>query len=209
MPGTARRRARKRVRLTAAERRRRLIEVGLDLFATRPYGEVSMDAVADAAGVAHGTVYHHFADKGAFYRAILEDVGRRLTAIADPDPYLPPREQLLAGLRAHVAFAAELPDVYRALVTGGNGADPELQSQVEEMRWRGLRPILASLGVSSPGPRVRLVLRGWSSFNEGVVLEWLRRRDLDEEEVAALLAEALAALLAQVAPERAGRDRPS
>ena len=184
-----------RTRLDTDVRRGQLIEVGLKLFGKHPYGDISMDQVAEAAGVSHGLLYHYFPGKRRFYIEILRDVGNRLAEIASPDPAFTPLEQLYAGLRAHVAFAAEFPDAYRALVTGGNGADPKLRRLVENARWKGLRPIMRALGINDPSAELRVVLRGWSSFNDGVMIEWLAHRDLDHEDVVSIMASSLVRLL--------------
>ena len=171
----------KRVRLETDERRRQLLETGLRRFGDRPYGDVSMAEIAQAAGVSHGLLYHYFPSKRQFYIEILRHIGDRLAAMTDPDPALSPPQQLRTGLRAHVDFAADFPDAYRTLVLGGNGADPKLTRLVESARWRSLRPIMAALGIHEPEPRLRIALRGWSSFNESAVLEWLQGMDLDRD----------------------------
>jgi AcrR family transcriptional regulator len=185
----------RRTRLDTDVRRAQLIDVGLKLFGKRPYGDVSMDEVAESAGVSHGLLYHYFPTKRSFYIEILRDVGNRLASIARPDPTLEPLDQLYVGLRAHVDFAANYPDAYRALVMGGNGADAKLLRLVERARWRGLRPIIRSLSLEEDWPELRVALRGWSSFNDGAVLEWLRRRDLTSEQVVDLMARTLLGIL--------------
>jgi AcrR family transcriptional regulator len=185
----------KRTRLDTDTRRAQLIEIGLRHFGRRAFGDVSMDEVAREAGVSHGLVYHYFPDKRRFYMEVLRDVGDRLASIAHPDPALSPREQLYAGLRAHVDFAADFPDAYRALASGGNGADPKLSQLVERARWKGLRPIMRALGIEEPSPRLRIALRGWSSFNDGAVIEWLRRRDLERGELVDVMARTMLAVL--------------
>lgn len=185
----------KRIRLDTDARRQQLLETGLRRFGDRPYGDVSMDEIARAAGVSHGLLYHYFPSKRDFYSEILRHIGERLAAIADPDPALPPLDQLRAGLAAHVGFAADFPDAYRTLVLGGNGSDPKLARLVEAARWRALRPIMAALGIGEPEPRVRIALRGWSSFNDGAVLEWLQRPNLKPDELIELMAQALVGVL--------------
>ncbi len=47
-------------RLPAAARRRQLLDVALGEFAERGYSGVSMDQVAEAAGVTKPVLYQHF-----------------------------------------------------------------------------------------------------------------------------------------------------
>src|SRR5205085_12136385 len=57
----------KRRRLPAAERRETLVAAASELFAQRGYDHVSLDEVADRAGVTKVIVYRHFASKKDLY----------------------------------------------------------------------------------------------------------------------------------------------
>lgn len=69
-----------------------LIQVGRDAFATEGYAATSTPAIAAAAGVSRGAVYHHFADKAALFAAVVEhelaEIATRIetvtTGIDDP-----------------------------------------------------------------------------------------------------------------------------
>jgi AcrR family transcriptional regulator len=52
--------------------RARLLNAALELFAGRGYAATSVDAIADAAGVSAGLLYHHFDSKAAVLNAIFE-----------------------------------------------------------------------------------------------------------------------------------------
>jgi AcrR family transcriptional regulator len=52
--------------------RAKLLNSALELFATRGYAATSVDAIADAAGVSAGLLYHHFDGKAAVLNAIFE-----------------------------------------------------------------------------------------------------------------------------------------
>lgn len=60
-----------------------LITVARQLFAERGYEGASIGAVLDAAGVARGALYHHFASKEALFDAVLDrEVARIARAVA-------------------------------------------------------------------------------------------------------------------------------
>lgn len=65
-------------------RSRILVSAGV-LFAKRGFRGVSISDVADAAGLAKSSIYHHFRDKRALYLAVLSDMARQS------------REQMQAG----------------------------------------------------------------------------------------------------------------
>jgi AcrR family transcriptional regulator len=60
-----------RARLTADERRTQLLEVAGGLFANLGYHGLSMEALADAAGVSKPVLYQHFPSKRELYLALV------------------------------------------------------------------------------------------------------------------------------------------
>jgi AcrR family transcriptional regulator len=58
----------------------RLTDAAIEAFQTRSYGEVTISEIAEAAGVAKGSVYRHFASKEDVFTAAIERV---LTRTAD------------------------------------------------------------------------------------------------------------------------------
>ncbi len=59
------------------ERRRELLACAMQLFAEQGYDNVSVRAVARAAGVAPGLAYHYFDSKQSLFAAAIEDYARR------------------------------------------------------------------------------------------------------------------------------------
>ncbi len=55
-----------------AATRAALVAAGEELFGTRGYAEVSIDAIVQQAGVTRGALYHHFSDKRDLFRAVVE-----------------------------------------------------------------------------------------------------------------------------------------
>ncbi len=184
-----------RTRLSTDARRAQLIDSGLQLFGSRPYDEISMDDVADDAGVSHGLVYRYFADKRDLYLAVLQSVAEAMIAATTIDPERSPAERLLSGLDAYLRYAEQYPAGYTALIAGGNGNDEAVRDLCEQARWRGLGEIVATLGIDEPSAELKVVLRGWQGFQEGATIEWLKRRDLDRDRLLALIAGSLAASL--------------
>jgi AcrR family transcriptional regulator len=58
--------------------RERLIEVGYTLFGMDGYEATSVGAILDAAGLARGAFYHHFASKAELFDAVLDRVFAQL-----------------------------------------------------------------------------------------------------------------------------------
>jgi len=53
----------RRVRLQIDERRKQLLELGIEVFSTQPYEEISIESLAEAAGISKGLLYHYFRGK--------------------------------------------------------------------------------------------------------------------------------------------------
>jgi AcrR family transcriptional regulator len=62
--------------------RDRLVEAGREAFGARGYEGASIAEVLDAAGVAKGALYHHFATKAALFDAVLDRVVQELAQAA-------------------------------------------------------------------------------------------------------------------------------
>lgn len=183
-------------RLDTQSRRSHLVAVALELFGGTAYDQVSMADVARSAGVSEGLAYHYFSSKRDLFVSVIERVLEDLLrATRTTETRKSARDRLSAGLHAHLGFAERSPEAYAIVLQGGNGVDREVRELCEQARWAGLEEIIRSSGISDASPRLRVALRGWSGFQEGAIIEWLKRRDLERSELVEMLAMALAAAL--------------
>ncbi|WP_251153146.1 TetR/AcrR family transcriptional regulator [Cellulosimicrobium sp. Marseille-Q4280] len=67
-----------RTRMPRTQRHAQLLSIGEDLFATHGYHHISMDDIADRAGVGKPVLYRHFPSKLDLYLAIVDEQGDRL-----------------------------------------------------------------------------------------------------------------------------------
>jgi AcrR family transcriptional regulator len=65
------------------ETRQGLLAAAYRVFGQKGYAQATVDDVAAAAGVSKGAVYHHFESKEDLFRALLEDHGHELDAMAE------------------------------------------------------------------------------------------------------------------------------
>lgn len=197
-----------RARLSVAERRAQLLELGLELFSERSFDAVSIDDIAAAAGVSKGLLYHYFGSKRDFYVQIIAHVAAELKGRIDRAAELPlqPAEAIRAALRAYLDFVDRFGDHYSTLLRSGIGSDPEVLEIVESSRQYMVDRLLAGVGLKeAPHPLFRAVLRGWIGMVEGASLDWLDNgKDHQRESLVEVLATALretVATAARVAPE--------
>jgi len=109
----------------AASAQRRLTQAAMRLFVERGATQVSVVELAQAAGVARGTVYNNLDDLSGLFDAIAADLAAemraRLNAALDETPDA--AERLAAGVRMVVRRAAREPDWGRFVARFGVGAD--------------------------------------------------------------------------------------
>ncbi|MBD8078239.1 TetR/AcrR family transcriptional regulator [Cellulosimicrobium arenosum] len=67
-----------RRRMPRSERRDQILHIAEDLFAVHGYHHISMDDIADRAGVGKPVLYRHFPSKLDLYLAIVDAQGERL-----------------------------------------------------------------------------------------------------------------------------------
>jgi AcrR family transcriptional regulator len=110
-------------RADAARNRERILCAARRLFQERGASCVSMDEVAEAAGVGKGTLFRRFGSRAALALAVLDEQERRLQdAIIRGDPPLgpgaPPRERLIAFGEAWLDILAVNSDLVGAAESG-------------------------------------------------------------------------------------------
>src|SRR3954453_13117910 len=117
--------AERRVRLHLDKRRAQLLELGIELFSKHGYEYISIDGVAEAAGISKGLLYHYFRNKREFYVETVRAASHRLQLLTTPDPGLPPAARLRAAIDAHLRYIQEHGPVYTAVYRNGVAIAPE------------------------------------------------------------------------------------
>jgi len=184
-----------RTRLEVDERKSQLLALGVRIFSERSYDEVSVDDLAQAAGVSKGLLYHYFPTKRDFYIAALEQAASDLIARTDTAVATTPEESVMLGLETYLDFVEQHGGAYLALIRGGLGTDPEVYGILERTRATFVERIAAEL----PGPAsplLRTLLRGWLGFVEATSTEWLVRRDVTRAELVPMMAAVLGQCIA-------------
>jgi AcrR family transcriptional regulator len=108
-----------------AVRRSEIIGVATELFATRGYTSTTIADILDAAGIAKGGFYHHFASKDEVFVACVDRIAADLAdqfVTALQDASLRPRERVLAYVRlGYTGGAADRSGIVHELhVHGGH-----------------------------------------------------------------------------------------
>jgi AcrR family transcriptional regulator len=199
-----------RTRLDPARRREQLLDLGVALLAERRLEDLSVDALADGAGISRGLLYHYFSSKRDFHLAVLRRMADRLLTVTAPAPDAAPPDQLLRSLAAYVGFVSANREAYVTFVRAAAAGDEDYRRIHEEARSaltdrvfeRVGSEALSGLGLDD-SPAVRLMVRGWSALVEDVLLSWLEDdRGISEARLLAMLAQSLTSTGAVVSATR-------
>jgi AcrR family transcriptional regulator len=164
-----------RTRLAPQARRAQLLELGARLFATRSVDEISIDVLAEEAGVSRGLLYHYFGSKQDFRVAVIRHAVEDLVEQTAPPAEGEPLERLLISLGVYVDYVLANLTLYRSLVRAAAGGTDELLALYEKGRFALTDRIFredAQGQILKDTPQSRLVVRGWSAMTEEMVLTW-------------------------------------
>ncbi|MGC0374906.1 TetR/AcrR family transcriptional regulator [Streptomyces sp. SAI-229] len=172
-------------RLSVEERRSQLLEAALSLFAHRTPEDVSLDDVAEAAGVSRPLVYRYFpGGKQQLYEAALRSAADELRHCFDEPHEGPLLSRLSRALDRYLAFVDRHDTGFSALLQGGSVVETSRTTAiVDGVRRAAAEHILSHLGVAEPGPRLRMTIRMWITAVEAASLIWLdeeKQPPLDE-----------------------------
>ncbi|MFJ6796053.1 TetR/AcrR family transcriptional regulator [Streptomyces sp. NPDC091268] len=190
-------------------RRAELLAIGRKLFADTSYDALSMDDIAQHAGIAKGLIYYYFKSKRGYYLAIVEESVAELVARAAGERDLPNAERVRRTIDGYLHYAEHHQAAYRTIVTGGVGSDAEVLAIREAVREELVATIAeGAYGRRTVPPLARLALVGWLSGVEGTTLEWIGARAPRPQEPAGVPgADPAAARTAERVPAQAAADR--
>lgn len=158
-----------RRRLSAHERRRQLVGIGLAKIVETPIQDLAMDDIATEAGISRGLLFHYFPTKTDFYLACIAAAGRRILRNTAPDPDAPGPEQVETVTRLMVEQIERRRDFYLALVHGHGVADPRVSEVMDSVREGSTERVVRALDVPEAQ---RDVVRAWWAYTEDRALTW-------------------------------------
>jgi AcrR family transcriptional regulator len=168
------------------------------LFSTRAYDDISIDEVAEAAGVSKGLLYHYFPGKREFYVEVIREASLQLRRLTEPDPQLAPAARLRAAVDAHLDFVGKHGPVYAAIYSSGAIA-PEVGAILEEHREVVMQYFLRDLRIARPRRVLRAALRAWIAMMEGASLDYAAHPEVGRDALRELVIAGYAAMLARAA----------
>src|SRR5947209_10673834 len=170
-------------RADAARNRRVLLAAAREIIAADGAGKLTMDGLAERAGLGKGTVFRRFGTRAGIFQALLDDDERDfqeqvLSGSPPLGPGAPPLDRLVAYGQARVAFLIEHADIARATLDGGQPVPAGSSTPLSQLHIRVL------LGQLDLGPAdLDILAVQLTAALDGPLLLYLSAADLTEDPV--------------------------
>jgi AcrR family transcriptional regulator len=167
-------------RADAARNRVHLLATAREMLAEQGADTLTMDALAERAGLGKGTVFRRFGTRAGIFQALLDDAERTFQeqVLSGPPPLGPgadPLDRLIAYGRARIAFLIEHRDVARASLDGSQPIPAGRQTPLSQLHIRVL------LGQLDLGPAdLDMLAVQLTAALDGPLLLYLSSADLAE-----------------------------
>jgi AcrR family transcriptional regulator len=142
-------------RADAVRNRRVLLATAREMLAEHGADTITMDGLAERAGLGKGTVFRRFGTRAGIFRALLEDDERDFQerVLSGPPPLgpgAPPLDRLIAYGQARTGFMTSHRDIARASL---DGSQPVPAGSETPMSRQHIRYLLQEMGPpAGPGP---------------------------------------------------------
>ena len=161
-----------------AERRELILSAARHAFASRPYEEVSLVAVAAEAQASEALVHKYFAGKAGLYAEVLrlaaDDLAKRTRRADDA---LPPgssaRDRVRASILTYLDFIAERSPGWMAYQILA-GHEPGEAAQVRQAAREAAVAALSDVVGGGRGHRDDFAFWGYLGFLDDACLRWVR-----------------------------------
>jgi polyketide synthase 12 len=128
-------------RADAVRNRRHLLATARDMLADEGADTLTMDALAQRAGLGKGTVFRRFGTRAGIFQALLDDDERAFQeqVLSGPPPLgpgAPPLDRLIAYGHARVGFLIEHREIARAALDGSQPIPAGSQTPLSQTHIR-------------------------------------------------------------------------
>ena len=171
-------------RADAARNRVHLLTTARQMLAEQGAARLTMDGLAERAGLGKGTVFRRFGTRAGIFQALLDDDEREFQqrVLSGPPPLGPgaaPLERLIAYGRARAVFMVRRRDIARAAL---DGSQPTPAGPRTPMSQAHIRVLLSQLSLG--GADLDMLTIQLAAALDGPVLLYLSSGELaDADEV--------------------------
>src|ERR1700726_3866121 len=167
-------------RADAARNRRLLLATARAMLAAHGADKLTMDGLAERAGLGKGTVFRRFGTRAGIFQALLDDDERAFQeqVLYGPQPLgpgAPPLDRLIAYGRARIGFLIRHREIARAALDGSQPVPAGSQTPISQMH---IRMLLGQIHLGAANHDVLAVQL--TAALDGPLLLYLSASDLTE-----------------------------
>jgi AcrR family transcriptional regulator len=167
-------------RADAARNRVHLLATARRMLAERGADKLTMDGLAEQAGLGKGTVFRRFGSRAGIFQALLDDDERAFQeqVLSGPPPLgpgAPPVDRLIAYGRARIGFLIEHREIARAALDGSQPVPAGAQTPLSQLH---IRVLLGQIGLAAADLDVLAIQL--TAALDGPLLLYLSSDDLTE-----------------------------
>ena len=138
-------------RADAARNRRHLLATAREMLAEQGADKLTMDGLAERAGLGKGTVFRRFGTRAGIFAALLDDDERDFQdqVLSGPPPLgpgAPPLDRLIAYGRARIGFLIGHREIARAALDGRESVPAGSQTPMSRAH---IRLLLGQIGLAA------------------------------------------------------------
>jgi AcrR family transcriptional regulator len=187
------------------ERERQMLEVAGRSFAASGFHAVSMDAIAQQAGISKPMLYHYFGSKEGLYVAYVRQQGGALLSGMRDATYAdaPAAERLRAGTLAFLSYVDEHRPGWALLYREAVNRGGPLAVEIAELRARIaaiVHRLFSSVAAGEAVGSSEALAHAFVGAGESVANWWLDHPEEPKERVAELLVRLAGGALPGLAP---------
>lgn len=161
--------------LQAIETKTRIYNASVELFKSRPYDDIKIREIADAAGVSVGSFYQYFENRDMLFIQGYENFEKRLKTAIDTENCENPVDNINFIIKFYIETINSMGDSYRRIFLIG-----ELKLQVDYQDGSQKRPfnkyleeyILEATKLNYFEAPFKEVYLAYSTAVKGVIYEW-------------------------------------
>jgi polyketide synthase 12 len=170
-------------RADATRNRRHLLATARQMLAVQGADHLTMDGLAERAGLGKGTVFRRFGTRAGIFQALLDDDERAFQeqVLSGPPPLgpgAPPLDRLIAYGRARVGFLIGHREIARAALDGSQPVPAGSQTPISQIH---IRMLLGQMDLDAdPETDLDILAVQLTAALDGPLLLYLSASDLTE-----------------------------